>query len=103
MLVQNEDGSITRTGLPDAFLKAMNMKTKHEYLIAIRVRTNKPIGALADVASSRVETIYGVEGPVEVLSFLEVKEPKGVIQVAFSTAPKALVEDAPKISWPFPK
>lgn len=98
MLVQNEDGSITRTGLPDAFLKAMNMKkTKHEYLIAIRVRTTRPISALADMTSGRVETIDGVEGPVEVLSFLEVKEPKDVIQVAFSTN----MHDEHR--WPFPK
>lgn len=65
------------------------MKTIHEYLIAIRVKTTKPMPAISDMAAGRVETIEGVEGPVEVLSFVEVTEPKDLIQVVFSTAPKS--------------
>lgn len=61
------------------------MKTNHEYLIAIRVRTTKPIPAIADMVAGRAETIDGVEGPAEVLSFLKVIAPEDTIQVVFTT------------------
>lgn len=61
------------------------MKTTNEYLIAVRVKTSKPLPDIADIAAGRIETLDGVEGPVEVLSFLDVQAPHDVIQVVFST------------------
>lgn len=62
-------------------------KITNEYLIVLRVKTGKPMPMIADLAAGRVQTMDGVERPVEVVSFVDVFD-HGTIQIEFVNTPK---------------